>query len=444
MDHFRLDVSNHSHVDSLTKRTLVSDIAKMYDVLGWFAPVIIKMKILLQRLLESKLDWDEAVPEAIESVWSKWRSQLQSLSRVHIPRCYFPKDVQVTSLQLHGFCDASEDAYAGVVYLRMEDTDGNIHVALVASKTRVAPLKRLTILRLELCGAQLLTKLLYHVRNTLNILIEDVTAWTDSTIVVHWLDGSPHRFKAYVGNCVSFIISHIPSTNWKHVRGEQNPADCASRGSYPDEHVQNELWWHGPPWLKQVPSDWPRQIETLPAESSYHQKELCLHVTLTTKEPIIPFDRLSSYNTLIRITSWVMRFVRNLKKNDVPLKSVLTVREFVEAETYWTSISQNESFGSELKSLISKDSLPSNSSILSLHPFIDPQGVLRVGGRKQESKLAYSRMHPIILDGKHQLTKLIIRTEHERLLHAGPTLLMSSLNCRYHIVGGRRVVRSIT
>ena len=93
-----------------------------------------------------------------------------------------------------------------------------------------------------------------------------------------------------------------------------------------------------------------------------------------------------------------MRFVRNLKKNDVPLKSVLTVREFVEAETYWTSISQNESFGSELKSLISKDSLPSNSSILSLYPFIDPQGVLRVGGRKQESKLAYSRMHPIILD----------------------------------------------
>ena len=233
----------------------------MYDVLGWFAPVIIKMKILLQRLWESKLDWDEAVPEAIESVWSKWRSQLQSLSRIHIPRCYIPKDVQVTSLQLHGYCDASEDAYAGVVYLRMEDTNGNIHVALVASKTRVAPLKRLTIPRLELCGAQLLTKLLSHVRNTLNIPIEDVTAWTNSTIVVHWLDGSPRRFKTNVGKRVSFIISHIPSTNWKHVRGEQKPADCASRGLYPDEHVQNQLWWHGPPWLKQVPSDWPIKLK---------------------------------------------------------------------------------------------------------------------------------------------------------------------------------------
>ena len=127
-------------------------------------------------------------------------------------------------------------------------------------------------------------------------------------------------------------------------------------------------------------------------------------MTLTTKEAIVPFDRFSSYNTLIHITSWIMRFVKNLKKKDVPLKSALTVQEFVEAETYWTLISQNESFGTELKSLISKDSLPSNSSILSLHPFIDPQGVLRVGGRNQESRLAYSRMHPVILDGKHQLT----------------------------------------
>ena len=145
MDHFRLDVNNHTLTESLTKRTLVSDIARTYDVLGWFAPVIIKLKILLQRLWESKVGWDDPVPQAIEDEWSMWRSELKSLSMIHIPRCYFPKDVHVTSLQLHGFSDASEDAYSGVVYLRMEDTDGNVHVALVASKTRVAPIKRLTI-----------------------------------------------------------------------------------------------------------------------------------------------------------------------------------------------------------------------------------------------------------------------------------------------------------
>ena len=88
-----------------------------------------KVKILLQRLWEPKVDWDDPVPESIEDVWSQWRSQLKLLSQVHIPRYYFPKDVQVASLQLHGFCDASEDAYSGVVYLRMEDTNGDIHVA---------------------------------------------------------------------------------------------------------------------------------------------------------------------------------------------------------------------------------------------------------------------------------------------------------------------------
>lgn len=100
INHFHLDVSNHIPTYSLTKQTLMSDIAKTYDVLGWLAPAIIKVKILLQRLWESRVDWDEPVPEDIKNVWSKWRLQLKSLSRVHIPRYYFPKDVQVTTLQV--------------------------------------------------------------------------------------------------------------------------------------------------------------------------------------------------------------------------------------------------------------------------------------------------------------------------------------------------------
>ena len=179
---------------------------------------------------------------------------------LNIPRCYFLKDVQVTTLQLHGFSDASEGAYAGVVYLRMEDSDGNVHVTLVASKTRVAPIKHLSIPRLELCGAHLLTKLLSNIRSTLSIPIKNVMAWTDSTIVINWLDGSPRKFKTYVSNRISFIISHIPPKYWNHVRGKQNPADCASRGLYPEELIGHNLWWHGPAWLRQTSANWPRQI----------------------------------------------------------------------------------------------------------------------------------------------------------------------------------------
>ena len=147
-----------------------------YDVLGCFAPVIIKAKILLQSVLESKVDWDEEIPEHIFEEWSRWRSQLKSLTQVHIPRCYFPKEAEIVSIQLHGYSDASQDAYAAVVYLRMTDSKGEVHVALVASKTKVAPIKRLTIPRLELCGAYILTKLLEHIRQTLNIPIENTFA----------------------------------------------------------------------------------------------------------------------------------------------------------------------------------------------------------------------------------------------------------------------------
>ena len=140
----------------------MSDIAKTYDVLGWFAPSIIMVKILLQRLRvwESKVDWDNPVPPQIEEEWMLWCSQLRSLCQVHIPRCYFPKRALIVSFQIHGFSNASETAYAAVVYFRMADGDGAVHTSLIASKTKFAPIKRLTIPRLELCSVHLLTQVI--------------------------------------------------------------------------------------------------------------------------------------------------------------------------------------------------------------------------------------------------------------------------------------------
>ena len=214
LDHFRLTVSHHTAHTSLTKRALVSDIARTYDVLGWFSPAIVKAKILLQRVWEAKVEWDKDVPDVIYREWSLWQSQLKHLACVHIPRYYFPKDVTVSHIQLHGFSDASENAYAAVVYIRATDGNGRNHVSLVSAKTKVSPIKRLTIPRLELCGAHLLAKLLELVRLTLGLPIESIYAWTDSTIVINWLDGTPRRFKTYVGNRVSFIIDRIPPNGW--------------------------------------------------------------------------------------------------------------------------------------------------------------------------------------------------------------------------------------
>ena len=144
MDHFRLTIAKLPHLDNVTKRVLISDVGKTFDVLGWFSPCMIKMKILFQQLWEMKVDWDDTVPDAIREAWLRWRSELNLLSTKYIPRCYFEKTSRVSTFELHGFSDASEQAYAAVVYLRMVCTDGDVQVALITSKTKVAPINRLS------------------------------------------------------------------------------------------------------------------------------------------------------------------------------------------------------------------------------------------------------------------------------------------------------------
>ena len=444
-DHFRLTIADLPPLTSITKRLLVSDIAKTFDVLGWFSPAIIKVRILLQRLWELKVDWDDPVPDIIKESWMQWRAELPCLSDKHMSRCYFPKGVTIVSTQLHGFCDASEDAYAGVIYLRSTDSDGKVHVSLVIAKTKVAPIKRLTIPRLELCGANLLAQLLNHAKEVFRLSLRDIYAWTDSTIVLNWLSGSPRRFKTFVGNRVSSIIDHIPPDRWNHVSGVENPADCASRGLFPSELLEYELWWRGPPWLQSVPADWPVSLNLPPSEPSDEEKDVCLLTTVQPKSPIIPLNRYSNFTRLKRVTAWMFRFINCCRtRNQANMTPCLSVQELTEAENYWISISQEEHFKEEICCIASHSELPSKSCLSSLHPFLDSSGILRVSGREQNSKLSYASLHPAILHGKHPVTRLIISAEHLRLLHAGPMLVTSSLCRRLHIIGCRRTVRSIT
>ena len=137
-DRKHLSVSDAPVANKMTKRSVVSDITKVFDALGLFPPMTVKMKIILQRLWETKLDWDDHVPEDLLEVWSQWRRELPLLSDIHIARCYSPSAFSVSSMQLHGYCDASEDAYGGVVYLRLTDSVGNIHTEIVVAKTKVS------------------------------------------------------------------------------------------------------------------------------------------------------------------------------------------------------------------------------------------------------------------------------------------------------------------
>ena len=255
--------------------------------------------------------------------------------------------------------------------------------------------------------------------------------------------GSPRRFKAYVGNRVSSIVQLISPDRWSHVDGLENPADCASRGLFPSELLNFALWWDGPRWLQVSQDKWPKQSTLPPNNPLQEGDEVCLHTAVVTCEPVIPIDHFSSLTRLIRITAWLMRFAHNCrasKKSIAQTAGPLSVQELDQARSYRISLSQRTHFGKEVKALEMKAPISRSSVLVSVNPFLDKDQLLRVGGRESNSKLPYENQHPLIVHGKDPLTKLLIRSEHSRLLHAGPTLLTASLSRQFHIIGCRKVV----
>ena len=327
----------------------------------------------------------------------------------------------------------------------MTDSTGDVHTSLVISKTKVAPTKHLTIPRLQLCGAYFLGQLLYHVQQVFQFPLSSIHSWTDSTIVLNWLVGNPRRFKTYVGNGVSYIVDFISPGRWNHVNGIENPADCASRGLFRSELLENPLWWNGSTWLKMSPADWPRQSCLPPNDNQEERKEVNLNSTTQSISPVISLDKYSSFTHLIRITTWKLRFTKNCRPNALRCLTLsLSTEELISAECYWNSLIQNTHFKIEIQALSKPSHLCPSSSLLPLNPILDANHLLRVGGRLQNSRLSYSVQYPLILHGKYPVTKLIIWSEHIRLLHAGPTLLTASLCRRCFIVGCRIAIRSIT
>ncbi len=249
----------------ITKRSILSEVAQLFDPLGLISPVVIKAKILLQQLWLEKLDWDDQLCPDTVNQWTKFREDISKLTELRIPR-WINLQANSYSVQLHGFSDASQLAMAAVVYLRVTDHKGNSKVTLVCSKTRVAPIKRLTIPRLELSAAVLLAHLIRHTQSTLELQDVPVFLWTDSSITLAWVKNNPMKWKEYVGNRVSTIHQTLPNASWRYTSGKLNPADCASRGLNASQLISHHLWWTGPPWLAQSPEYWPISVALSPTE----------------------------------------------------------------------------------------------------------------------------------------------------------------------------------
>jgi len=461
-DEFSFKISSQLQT-SLTKRTVLSEIAKLFDPIGWLSPVLITAKILMQSLWALNLGWDDELPPDIQQQWKDFQVDLQRLELLRIRRCFFSEFINSPSLNhqhlggeghsrycLVGFSDASEVAYAAAVYICAYDSN-NVSRSLITSKTRVAPAKKISIPRLELCGALLLAELLDKVKSTLKIPIHSMTAWTDSTVTLAWINSHPSRWKTFVANRVTKIQELVPVSCWGHVRGEDNPADCASRGINSISFMNHHLWWCGPEWLNDgvpTPLGYYDQPQADDIQQSVETKVIS-HTTTTTDFNLS--HKYSNIHKLLRVTAWIMRFATNcrklsiknqmgnLKPKDlqVPAYEPLIPSEIDEALMIWIKIVQQRHFAIELRS----SPIPRKSPLLPLNPFIDAKRILRVGGRLKNAPLTPDRKYPILLPRHDQLTRLIIRSTHIDHFHAGAQLVQATISQRYWIVRGRDAIR---
>ena len=370
-----------------TKRGIVSDTARSFDVLGWLAPFILRMKVLFQAMWKEKVDWDTPLGEESKEQHQQWREELPILRDITLPRCYFSQAEKQT-VELHGFADASTLAYAAVVYVRAVYVDGTVSSELVVAKTKVAPLKTVSIPRLELCGAVLLSELLVATSMALKVPKEQLHGWIDSTAALGWLRNCPSKYQTYVANRIATAARNVDPTIWNHVSTLLNPADCATRGLSAEDLKTHQLWWHGPPWLLTDPipaSSQPSAVELTRAQNQ-EVKEVAIH-TLTAKIVGGWEGRFNSYKTLLHATAYASQFCR-IMASHLPgrtrlTSSPLSTKELAEAETFLYSQAQARSFGAELSRLTATTPRPvkNDSRLKTVNPFISSQGLMLVGGR---------------------------------------------------------------
>ena len=207
------------------------------------APVILQGKRVLQELCRDGVGWDDKVPDDIKTRWARWRSELPALEKLKLPRCHKPNECgEIKTVEFHHFSEASQNGYGRCSYLRLIDSNDRIHCSLVMGKSRVAPLKPVTIPRLELTAAVVASKIGCVLRKELECKEVKETYWTDSRTVLEYIQKDARRFHVFVGNRVQEIRDKTSPEQWRYIGTKQNPADIASRGSSVQELIDKCLW----------------------------------------------------------------------------------------------------------------------------------------------------------------------------------------------------------
>lgn len=442
------------NITSPTKRSVLSAIARIFDVLGLLSPIIIRLKILLQEMWICQVGWDDNLPPNLLSMWSQVQDDMLNINKISIPRYVYTNSLN--KVQIHGFADASQRAYGCCIYIRAV-VDDQVKVSLLIAKSKIAPVKAQSLPRLELCAALLLTTTWNKIRHKVNKFVNFICFWSDSQIVLHWLKMHSSALNCFVANRISEIQTLSNDIPWKHVPSKQNPADIVSRGTSAEE-LPNTIWFSGPEFLYRDKSHWPQTIEAdIAIDETLINTERLKTVTFKcsssgSKEWIINklVNKFSSFMKILRIMSYIYRVfnktppIRSLKSAEISLNST-------EIEnTFWIIVHfvQNQCFKEDIFKIAEKKEV--SPSLRNLTPFLHNMDlnnqtypILRVGGRLLRAPIAFDARFPALLPKQHRFTQLYVEHLHRQHLHAGPKALIGILRQKVWIVNARELIRKV-
>ncbi|XP_062846427.1 uncharacterized protein LOC134325915 isoform X2 [Trichomycterus rosablanca] len=423
-----------------TRRGILSTVASIYDPLGIVAPYLLNGKGILQEMCHQGTGWDDLLPERLRPRWERWLDDLTNLERISIARCYVPTNFgKVNKRELHHFSDASNKGYGQCSYLRLKNEKGEVHCALIMGKARVSPLKVVTIPRLELTAAVVSVTVSNMLKEELSYTNVEEFFWTDSKVVLGYINNDARRFHTFVANRVQKIRHCSNPQQWAYISTDENPADNASRGRTIDELLSSN-WFTGPKflWEKEIkPST--ELIHDLPIGDPEVKRS---HVLQTrTKEQVTLADRLSKFSSWSRAIKAVARLLRRVKKDKS--NTLSTVKERQSAELLFIKDLQKQAYENEIKLLSKGSQLPIHNKLYSLDVFLDKDGVLKVGGRLGHSSSSSSFKHPKVIPKGHHITSLIIAHYHEKVKHQGKGFTINEIRSNgYWITGLNRAVAS--
>lgn len=430
-----------------SKRTALSDIARLFDPIGLIGPVIVLGKLFVQELWRSNLQWDEDMPPQMKERWIRFRTQLEDIKLVKIPRKVLVSTP--TEIQLHAFSDSSTLAYGTCCYLRSVDKYGQIMVRLLCSKSRIAPLKSTTIARLELCGALLMAELVERLQQCLSISISKICYYTDSTTTLSWIASPSYSWTTFVANRVAKIQELTRSEQWRHIEGTQNPADLVSRGLLPQALAQSTLWFNGPTFLQESEDKWPSgTFKTTSDTPESRPRKLAFTATIPETKYVDLLNSVShrdSFCKLQRIFGYCIRFINNCKlPKALRTKGNLTINELDLALYSIVKNVQRTSFYKEYILLKKEKPLEGSNSIISLDPFLDnTTGIIRIGGRLRHSELQQEAKHQMLLPKDHFFTECLVRHLHQQHMHAAQQTLIAIIRQRFWPLNAKGIARKV-